>query len=339
MAEHDVKNVNSVKKVNKVRAHYILSVCIFAITAGLCGCEQPVVNAGANRKFAVAPPGTIRASEMGDRLGLMVQKNSAHSTTLANRSNSVVFFADPGGLAYVNGRAVGPKGGFASVGGTVYVPASIEREIRMLLRAPRRIAPPVRRVIPVRRSLPSAPKPQLKYGPVVIDAGHGGKDPGAGHNGCREKDIALDVALMTVEKLKASGVDARMTRSNDTFIELNDRAALAGKVRAKLFVSLHCDAASNRRARGFTIYAPETRMKQTASLASVMEKSMLSTSMTSRGVRPAGFRVLLRTTCPAVLLEMGYLTNRYDARLLSSKHHQRAVSSAVANAVTRYLTK
>jgi N-acetylmuramoyl-L-alanine amidase len=276
---------------------------------------------------------------MGRRLGLTVLKSSTHSATLSNGLNSVVFFADPGGVAYVNGRAVGEKGGLATVGRTLYIPESLERDIRLSLRTRPKYIPPVKRRIPVKRSPPSAKKPRLKYGPVVIDPGHGGKDPGAGHNGCREKDIVLDVAILTTDILKASGVDVRLTRSDDTFIELNDRAALAQATRAKLFVSLHCDAARNRQARGFTIYAPENRMSQTSSLASAMEKSMLTTNTTSRGVRAAGYRVLLRTTCPAILLEMGYLSNRYDARLLSSKSHQRAVAHAVANAVTAYLTK
>jgi len=276
---------------------------------------------------------------MGARLGLAVRRSSAHSVTLGNQFNSVVFFADPGGLVYVNGRAVRAKGGLATIGETIYVQKSIEREIRLALRTRSRVAATVKRPLLVTSSLPSSPTPRLRYGPVVIDPGHGGRGPGAVHNGCREKDIVLDVALMAVENLKASGVDARLTRSTDTFIELNDRAAIAQRIGAKLFVSLHCDAASNRRARGFTIYAPENRMRQTSSFASLMEKSMLSPSMASRGVRSAGFRVLLRTRCPALLVEMGYLSNRYDARLLNSKHHQRAVARAVANAVTRYLTK
>ena len=317
----------------------LLSVCICLIAVGLGGCNLFKLKSGKTRDVAVGPAGTIAAAEMGDRLGLTVQHNSAHSATLGNRFNSVVFFADPGGLAYVNGREVGEKGGLAVVGKTIYVPESLEREIRRALRTRSRVVSPPTRPTAVKRSSPLAWKPQLKYGPVVIDAGHGGRDPGAAHHGFREKDIVLDVALMVAETLRVSGVDARMTRSTDTFIELNDRAALAQEVGAKLFVSLHCDSAPNRRARGFTIYAPQSRMRQTSSFAAVMEKSMLTTNMTSRGIRSAGFRVLLRTRCPALLVEMGYLSNRYDARVLGSESSRRAIARAVANAVTGYLTK
>ena len=325
--------------MKKAVTQYLVAVCICPVAVGLGGCNLLKPKSLKAPEIAVGPAGTIAAAEMGDRLGLKVQHNSAHSTTLGNRFNSVVFFADPGGLAYVNGRAVGEKGGLASVGETIYVPESLEREIRLALRAGARVVCPPHHSKVVKRSLPSVRKPQLRYGPVVIDAGHGGRDPGASHNGFREKDIVLDVALMVVETLKASGVDARTTRSTDTFIELNDRAAMAREVGAKLFVSLHCDAAPNRQARGFTIYAPENRMGRTSSFAATMEKSMLTTNMTSRGIRAAGFRVLLRTRCPALLVELGYLSNRYDARLLGSKPCKRALARAVANAVTAYLTK
>ena len=318
----------------------LMSVCICLAAVGIGGCNLFKLNSGKAPDVAVGPAGTIAAAKMGDRLGLTVQHNSAHSTTLGNRFNSVVFFADPGGLAYVNGREVGQKGGLAAVGETIYVPESLERELRRALRTSAGVVSSPKHSTPPKRSPSSERKVQLRFGPVVIDAGHGGRDPGAAHHGFREKDIVLDVALMVAETLRASGVDARMTRSTDTFIELNDRAALAEEVGAKLFVSLHCDAsATNRQARGFTIYAPRDRMEQVSSFAAVMDKSMLTTSMTSRGVRAAGFRVLVRTKCPAVLLEMGFLSNRYDARLLASKSYQRAIARAVANAVTGYLTE
>ncbi|MBL7220748.1 MAG: N-acetylmuramoyl-L-alanine amidase [Phycisphaerae bacterium] len=309
------------------------------MTVGLGGCNLFAPKSSNAPEVAVGPAGTIAVSEMGGRLGLTVQQNSAHSATMGNRFNSVVFFADPGGLAYVNGREVGEKGGLVVVGEMMYVPESLEQEIRRALQTRARVVSPPKRSPPAKRSPPLAWTSQLKYGPVVIDAGHGGRDPGASYYGYREKDIVLDVALMVSEILRASGIDARMTRGTDTFIELNDRAALAREVGAKLFVSLHCDAAPNRRARGFTIYAPRDRMRQASSFAAAMERSMLTTNMASRGIRAAGFRVLVRTKCPALLLEMGFLSNRYDARLLASKSYQRAVARAAADAVTAYLTK
>ena len=318
---------------------FLKIACICLATVALAGCDMLKPKIGKARGIAAGPAGTIAVTEMSDRLGLKLQQQSAHSATMGNRFNCVLFFADPGGAAYVNGLKVGKTGGLATVGGTVFVPESLKAEIRRALRTGARVVSRPKRSIAPKPSRPLARKPQLKYGPVVIDPGHGGRDPGTAHNGFREKDIVLEVALMAADMLRGSGVDARMTRGTDTFIELNDRAAVAGQVGAKLFVSLHCDSAPNRRARGFTVYAPRNRMGQTNSFAAIMEQSMLATKMKSRGVRPAGFRVLLRTKCPAILLEMGYLSNRYDARLLASKSFKRSTGWAVANAVTRYLTK
>jgi N-acetylmuramoyl-L-alanine amidase len=325
--------------VKSVVTDRLMRVCICLMTVGLGGCNLLAPKSHGAREITTGPDGTIAIGEMGGRLGLVMRQKSPHSATLGNRFNSVVFFSDPGGVVYVNGRKLSTTGGMIAVDETIYVPKSLEPEIRRAMRdRPIVIAhspPPA----PLRHSPPSASNPELKYGPVVIDAGHGGRDPGTSHNGLREKDIVLDVALMVAERLRVAGVDARLTRSTDTFIELNDRAALARKVGAKLFVSLHCDAAANRGARGFTIYAPRDRMGQTGSFASSMEKSILTTNMASRGIRGAGFRVLARTTCPAVLVEMGYLSNRHEARVLGSKSFKRAIAGAMANAVTDYLTK
>ena len=80
-------------------------------------------------------------------------------------------------------------------------------------------------------------------------------------------------------------------------------------------------------------------MGQAGPLAAALEKSMGAGGQENRGIRAAGFRVLMRTSCPAVLLEMGFLTNRYDARLLGDKSHQRTLARAIADGVIAYLTR
>jgi len=315
----------------------VVLACVGLLSASGCIEARPGVVLA--KDMPLTPAGSLTAAEMGLRLGLMLQRNSAHSAALSNQHNSVLLFADPGGVAYVNGAAVGKKGGIVAVNNTLYVPASLEQDIRLAMRTARIYTTTPRRSVSPRHSSPPVKKTQPKYGPIVLDPGHGGKDPGAGHNGCTEKDIVLSVALMAADMMRASGVDVRLTRSDDTFIELNDRAAMAGNVGAKLLLSLHCDAAANRGARGFTIYTPRTRMGQAAPLAAALEKSMASGGQENRGIRGAGFRVLLRTSCPAALLEMGFLTNRYDARLLADKSHQRTLARAIADGVTSYLTR
>src|SRR6185369_2411795 len=139
-----------------------------------------------------------------------------------------------------------------------------------LTAAPVSVAPvAVSAVKPPPSVLPEAPKepPALKPAPrqkikpgkirrIVVDPGHGGKDPGAiGHGGLQEKDVVLSMGLILARKLKDElGIDAVMTRSTDVFIELQERTAIANQVGADLFVSLHANASLNRSASGMEVY-------------------------------------------------------------------------------------
>lgn len=90
---------------------------------------------------------------------------------------------------------------------------------------------------------------------VVVDAGHGGKDPGCiGKGGTREKDIVLSVAKKLKNKLDANGFKTYLTRGDDTYLKLADRAAIAEKRKADLFISLHANANPSRQMKGFSIY-------------------------------------------------------------------------------------
>ncbi|HXC92608.1 MAG TPA: N-acetylmuramoyl-L-alanine amidase [Geobacteraceae bacterium] len=142
-----------------------------------------------------------------------------------------------------------------------------------LTAAPVSVAPVAVPVVPAVKPppsvLPEAPKepPAIKPAPrqkikpgkirrIVVDPGHGGKDPGAiGHGGLQEKDVVLSMGLILARKLKDElGIDAVMTRSTDVFIELQERTAIANQVGADLFVSLHANASLNRSASGMEVY-------------------------------------------------------------------------------------
>ncbi len=112
--------------------------------------------------------------------------------------------------------------------------------------------------------------PTSKIRRVVVDPGHGGHDPGAvGHSGLREKDVVLSISLKLKEKLKEElGLDVVMTRSTDIFIPLEERTAIANKVGADLFVSIHANAAPNRNATGIeTYYLNLAKTEKVAQLA------------------------------------------------------------------------
>jgi N-acetylmuramoyl-L-alanine amidase len=95
----------------------------------------------------------------------------------------------------------------------------------------------------------------LQVSRIVIDAGHGGRDPGAHANGLRESEVVLDIARRVAERLAAEpGVEVVMTRNDDTFVPLGARTALANEVDADLFLSIHANASRNTRAHGVETY-------------------------------------------------------------------------------------
>jgi len=324
--------------VNEGVRKRLAAVCVCVLAAGLGGCEmQP--KTGNEADITVGPKGTVSVAEMAERLDLTVQYSSPHGATLGDRLNSVVFFADPAGATSVNGRKVDRVGELVTVDETLFVPEKLERQIRGLLKSrPRPRTPRPVHTISSKSTAVVEAEARPRLGPVVLDPGHGGRDPGTHHNGVREKDIVLNVALMAARELRAAGVDVRMTRSDDTFIELNERAALSNRARPKLFVSLHVDYARNRRAKGFTIYAPRDRMRQAWRAGMTMVNHMRSTGLDNRGLRPAGFRVLLHTKCPALLIEMGYVSNVAEAHMLARRGFQARLSRAIASGVLAYLT-
>ena len=215
-------------------------------------------------------------------------------------------------------------------------------------------------------------------GRIVIDAGHGGKDPGTSAGSLREKDVALDIARRLRDDLQGRGFEVIMTRDKDVFIPLEQRAFIANSRAADLFVSIHVNAARNRNARGLeTFYlnlatsddAAEVAARENASTGKVRfsdvpkllkqimnhtyveESRELATTTQAaiarsilgrekhplnRGVKTAGFHVLLGAQMPAVLVEVGFVSNREEARQLRSSSHRTKLASAVADGITRY---
>ncbi len=141
---------------------------------------------------------------------------------------------------------------------------------------------------------------------VVLDAGHGAKDSGAvGVTGKYEKKFNLDIVLKTAELLKKENkIDFVLTRSDDTFLELKERAAIANNLKADLFISVHANSSGSSSASGTETYYQREASKE---LAKVMHKYLVqATGLTDRGVRYGNFHVIRETKMPAVLLEVGY---------------------------------
>ncbi|PZD93589.1 N-acetylmuramoyl-L-alanine amidase [Paenibacillus sambharensis] len=171
---------------------------------------------------------------------------------------------------------------------------------------------------------------------VVIDPGHGGKDPGAiSVLGRAEKEYNLAVALKVNALLeKEPMIQPYLTRSTDVFIELEDRAKFANNLKADLFISIHANSYKS------TIRGTETYYNRADSkaFADIMHKHLLlGTGLPDRKVRQASFLVIRKTNMPAVLLESGYLSNKEDAAVLFTESVQDRTASRIVAAIKEHL--
>lgn len=167
---------------------------------------------------------------------------------------------------------------------------------------------------------------------VVVDAGHGGKDNGAFRRfGGPEKSANLDVALRLSKKLRESQFKTVLTRSNDTFIPLEGRAAIGRAQKNSIFVSIHFNDSPKRRIRGFETYY---RSPAAFPLAQHIQQRLLTIrGAVNRGVRTANFRVLRKATYPAVLVECGFLSNRTEGNEASNGGYREELADKIAEAI------
>jgi len=299
-----------------------LTLLLATVALAIAGCGGP--SSGSADDGLISEKQTISISELAGLLGLRVSETAGTHVTLKNSTNTVMLFTYTTGKVYVNARPLGEVGMVNRRGGQIYVPRSLVSQIRSAMRTS------VRPSVPTRRS----------SGCVVIDAGHGGKDPGATSClGFYEKTVNLAVAGKVASLLKQRGVRAVMTRSNDTFIELEGRAAIANRYNADLFVSIHADSAPSSSTRGFTMYVARSASWSSLRAASAIAKSMARTGLSSRGTQRANFRVLVHTQGPAVLIELGYLSNSSEARLLRDSSFQNRLAQAIASGISNFLAR
>lgn len=192
------------------------------------------------------------------------------------------------------------------------------------------------------RPLPPADLPQVPDGRfvVVLDPGHGGRDPGAvGIGGLQEKTIVLPVSLRVAELLRDAGVQVIMTRSDDRTLDLQPRVDIANQANATIFISIHANAISLSRpeVNGVETYYYSDSGRR---LAQTIHAAMLAAAgMNDRGVRQARFYVLRHTAMPASLLEIGFVTGQNDAPLLRDPVWRENMAQAIARGILQYLQR
>jgi N-acetylmuramoyl-L-alanine amidase len=219
---------------------------------------------------------------------------------------------------------------------------------------------------------------------VVIDPGHGGKDPGAIGKILKEKDLVLSVSLKLGEMIKEQfpSVKVIYTRDTDQFIELYQRAKIANSNNADLFISIHANAVDSHSPFGTetfvlglhkseaqrevaerenaTIYLEDDNgekykdfdlspdaiiarslmlgvfLNQSINFASMIQKEFTSLGRNDRGVKQAGLLVLYKTTMPAVLIELGFLSNVNEEKYMSTKEGQQQLTESIFEAFVNY---
>ncbi len=177
---------------------------------------------------------------------------------------------------------------------------------------------------------------------VVIDPGHGGPDPGAiGIGGIRETDVVLEVSKIVKELLSDKGVNVRLTRRNEVDLDLPPRVSFANNTDADIFVSIHANASRGKRRDINGLETYYFRGWRGRLLAKKIQKQILRVSPGSpdRGVKQGRFYVIKNTRMPAVLVEIGFLTGRLDARRLEKTVHRERIAYAIAKGILEYFSK
>lgn len=172
---------------------------------------------------------------------------------------------------------------------------------------------------------------------VVLDPGHGGKDPGAvGIGGLQEKHVVLPISHHVRKTLESNGLQVKMTRWDDRFISLSGRTEMANRLNADLFISIHANAISMSRPDvngAETFYYSNGR-----ALAQAIQRSIIANmNMRDRGVKKANFYVLRNSAMPAVLVEVGFVTGREDAPRLANPNFRKRMADAIAEGILQYV--
>lgn len=167
---------------------------------------------------------------------------------------------------------------------------------------------------------------------VVVDAGHGGKDPGAVRRySPAEKQIALDVAQRLERKLRAANFKTVMTRSSDVFVPLDRRVAIGNGQANSIFVSIHFNDSRRRAISGVETYYASPYARELA--LRIQRKVASLPGARSRGVMQGNFRVVRNAIHPSVLVECAYLSNRSEARRAGSPGYRERIAEKIAEAI------
>lgn len=344
-----------------------LYIFIFFIILLLSGCAT--IPTGENiATYSINGQTYYPLVSLCDLRGVSMRYDPIVRTAYLNKDNKSVNLRVGDGMILVNDKIMHLNYPVDLYQGTIAVPRQFKEQVFDLLYKP--VVAGYRR--------PGLGK--IRLNKVVIDAGHGGTDPGAiGRSGLREKDVNLDIAKRLSELLRAEGVATVLTRSTDRLIPLSTRVNLANKSGADLFISVHSNAARSRSLNGFEVYyvAPSvsdaSRAALTARVASLNLKNATFASNSNDlrtilwdmiyansraesielshtlckimdasidanilGVKNARFQVLKGIRMPGILVEVGFVSNLNEERLLKTGSYRQKLAEGIVEGLRDY---
>ena len=317
-------------------------------------------------RTTVPPTGEVPLPELCQKYAMECTWDGISQTVTMSYKGTKMQALIGSGMVVVGNARLSLSGPIRRRKGIVMVPPDFERTV---------IGPTVS---PLAGAPPELPK---RIGRVIIDAGHGGKDPGAiGYKGAQEKDVDLDIAQRIRDGLVKAGVNVVMTRDKDEFITLPRRTEIASQEGTELFVSIHANSNHSHGAHGIEVYyvgalgaadrdddqrqinekklCGSLQMKPGADDVRKIVLNLLYNHKLSsapgiadriarrlaremgesyRGSKPNRYFVLRNTLVPAILIEVGFMSNPREGRRLGEASYRQEIADAVARSVLEYL--
>jgi len=168
---------------------------------------------------------------------------------------------------------------------------------------------------------------------IVIDAGHGGKDPGNTQEGLFEKDLTLQMAEAFREAAEEKDYQVILLRENDEFMSLNDRIEKINEIQPYLVLSLHANATKNSNKQGIEIYfAEDEDLNETNSnfISKLSYNLAIQTKYKDVKIKSGNFKILRESNSPALMIEFGFMSNPEDLAYIKSKKGQQEIVKALA---------
>ena len=326
----------------------------------------------------IAEDAELELARMYAKQGYATRAESLYQNLVASAKKSEIVAAaseEVEVLKHREGQALALRGGVtdprATEGKSVAAPPV--QKAKAKASAVKKNAPTLRKVAPETLTRQFG----LTAKTIVIDAGHGGKDPGAlGEGERQEKVVVLSIAKKLRDALTAKGYKVLLTREGNTFIPLKGRTQFATQNRADLFISIHANANRKREANGIETYyldvastdkasegiaarenadsgysiqelntlleglVQESKSADSQRLATAVQKELIrATGARDRGVKHARFVVLIGTSVPAILIETGFISNPTEGKNLMSAVYQQKIAGAITLGIDKFLGK